>query len=284
MSRIRSIHPGFFTDEDLVGVSMAARLLFLGLGVEADDKGAFEWKPLTLKMRLFPVDNVDIAELLAELVAVNAIRPYEIDGRKYGAIRNFRRHQKPKTPNDIHPMADDFRNYVGLGGAKAEKAAVNEEQFPPKGEKPPQMEDGGEEEDGDLGEANASLVGEPRFAVVDDVGFKLDQQEDYLLDDLVDPDTEPPLTKAEIMDSWNRLAAECGLPKVEKLTPDRAKNLGARMKTYPEIKYWQQAFATIRNSPFLRGEGRNGWRADFDFLIQAKSFNRLVEGSYSHGA
>jgi hypothetical protein len=50
MSRIRSLHPGFFTDERLVTTSLEARLLFLGLGIEADDKGIFEWKPVTLKM------------------------------------------------------------------------------------------------------------------------------------------------------------------------------------------------------------------------------------------
>jgi len=52
LARIRSIHDGFFTDENLVSVSVFARLLFLGLGVQADDKGVFEWKPITLKMRM----------------------------------------------------------------------------------------------------------------------------------------------------------------------------------------------------------------------------------------
>lgn len=136
MSRIRSIHPGFFTDEDLVSVSMAARLLIIGLGIEADDKGVFEWKPLTLKMKIFPADNVNVSECLSELEAVNAIRSYEIDGRKYGAIRNFRRFQRPKTPNDVHPIPDDFRNYVGL-------ETLISEPFLPKGENGPQMEDGG---------------------------------------------------------------------------------------------------------------------------------------------
>ena len=32
MSRIRSVHPGFFKDERLVSTSMAARMLFIGLG------------------------------------------------------------------------------------------------------------------------------------------------------------------------------------------------------------------------------------------------------------
>src|SRR3546814_8192084 len=78
-------------DEELVCVSMAARLLFLGLGVEADDKGVFEWKPLTIKMKIFPADNLDVDTLLAELLHANAVRRYEVEGRQYGAIRNFRK-------------------------------------------------------------------------------------------------------------------------------------------------------------------------------------------------
>lgn len=143
MSRIRSLHPGFFTDENLVSTQLAARLLFLGLGVEADDKGVFEWKPLTLKMRIFPVDNLDVAALLDELEAHGVLRSYEIKGRKYGAIRNFRKHQRPKTPNDVHPITPEFSIYVGLTPAISETKAAEVVPFPPKGEKSFQMEDVG---------------------------------------------------------------------------------------------------------------------------------------------
>lgn len=140
MARIRSLHPGFFTDEELVTVSFSARLLVLGLGVEADDKGTFEWKPLTIKMKVFPADNVDIDVLLAELEHANAVRKYESAGRQYGAIRNFRKHQRPKTPNDIHPAGPEIRNYVGLDGSISET-------LPQSGGTPseirPQMEDVG---------------------------------------------------------------------------------------------------------------------------------------------
>lgn len=151
MSRIRSVHPGFFTDEDLVCVGMAARLLFIGLGVEADDKGIFEWKPMTIKMRLFPADHVMVEELLAELVNVGALRQYEIGGRKFGAIRNFRKFQKPKTPNDIHPATPEILAFVGLvsetNGDDEGPFPPKGETFPPNGEKSFQMEDGGEKEE-----------------------------------------------------------------------------------------------------------------------------------------
>jgi hypothetical protein len=142
MSRIRSVHPGFFKDERLVQCSAFARLLFIGLGVEADDKGIFEWKPLTLKMTVFPADNVDVPALLEELAAADAIMRFEANGRPYGAIRNFRKYQKPKTPNDIYPMPDCVAEYVSFP-PKGEMQIVDAPPLPPKAEKSLLMEDGG---------------------------------------------------------------------------------------------------------------------------------------------
>jgi hypothetical protein len=146
MSRIRSLHPGFASDEDLVTVSIPARLFFALLWTECDDQGLFEWKPTTLKMRLFPADNVDISGLLAELAAIDAVRSYEITGRQYGAVRNFRKHQRPKFPNATHPITDDIRKYVGLASAITETTDVEPPPVLPIAEIFPQMEDGEKEE------------------------------------------------------------------------------------------------------------------------------------------
>lgn len=142
MSRIRSVHPGFFKDERLVPCSAFARLLFIGLGVEADDKGIFEWKPITLKMAVFPGDNVDVAALLDELVAADAVMQFEHNDRTYGAIRNFRKYQKPKTPNDVYPMPDYVAEYVAIP-QKAETNGGDGPSFPQNVENRFQMEDGG---------------------------------------------------------------------------------------------------------------------------------------------
>ena len=114
MARIRSTHPGQWTDEDFVACSFAARLLALGLRTEADDNGVFEWKPLVIKMRLFPADAVDVPALLAELSANRQVASFEHSGKQYGAIRNFRRWQRPEKPKSWHPLPDSLRSYVGL--------------------------------------------------------------------------------------------------------------------------------------------------------------------------
>ncbi len=149
MSRIRSIHPGLWTSEAFMSVSAYARLLLIGIWTEAWDDGVFEWKPLTLKARIFPADNVDVVALLEELVGAGRIRREEIDGRQIGLVRNFREHQRPKKPNESGLLRAEWRNFVGL---KADGSEPIPHQTGTDTEISPQMEDGGgrmEEEGGE---------------------------------------------------------------------------------------------------------------------------------------
>ena len=114
MARIRSMHPGQWTDEAFVSCSPMARLLAIALRNVADDQGVFEWKPLGLKMQIFPGDSVDVVALLAELSATDQVREYEASGKRYGAIRNFRKWQRPEKPKAVHPIAESILLYVGL--------------------------------------------------------------------------------------------------------------------------------------------------------------------------
>lgn len=144
MSRIRSVHPGLWTDEAFVSLSPFARLLFMGIWNECDDKGTFPWSPLTMKMRILPADNVDAAALMDEIEAAGQIRSYTIDGKKYGAVRNFAKFQRPKKPNDVHPATAEIRAFVGISGEPgSDEGASVPNLFPTDGENPPQMEDGG---------------------------------------------------------------------------------------------------------------------------------------------
>lgn len=159
MPRIRSLHPGLFTDENYACLSFAARELLKGLWVEADDSGIFEWKPLTLKMRIFPADQVDVPDLLAELERA-WVRRFEVGGKSFGACKNFCRYQRPKKPNSIHPVPEEIKPYVGHGYKARSTEAEGDEptnvpddpptstepvpnQFPTGTEKSFQMEDGG---------------------------------------------------------------------------------------------------------------------------------------------
>lgn len=108
MARIRSIHPGFWTDEATLEMSMQAQLFIIGLWNEADDGGAFAWKPRQLKARLMPIHNVDAEAVLSELLKIGVIRQYEADGQIIGAIRKFGKWQSPKKPNRKFPMPGEI--------------------------------------------------------------------------------------------------------------------------------------------------------------------------------
>jgi hypothetical protein len=117
MARIRSVHPGLFTDEAFMGLTIDAPMacvLLIGLWGESDDQGVFDWKPLTLKARLLPAAAADVSSLLERLTSDGFIKRFEIDGRTYGAIRNFRKWQRPEKPKATHPLPDDLRQFVYL--------------------------------------------------------------------------------------------------------------------------------------------------------------------------
>lgn len=163
MARIRSIHPGLFTDEAFMTLTVECPLavpLLLGLWTEADDEGVFEWKPLTIKARILPAAACSVDDLLACLVRNQFLIEYDVGGKKYGAVRNFCKFQRPKKPNPIHPKTPTAAAWVG---ASSEPVG---NQFGTGGENPPQMEDGGwrrEKEE----EASASSAREPEKMIGD---------------------------------------------------------------------------------------------------------------------
>ncbi|MFT8367529.1 MAG: hypothetical protein ABF646_02130 [Acetobacter papayae] len=111
MARIRSVHPGLYTDEAFMTLSMTARVLIVGLWAHADDGGGFEWKPLVLKARIFPADNIDLGPVLTELEENDVIKKYDVSGKIYGAVRNFGKWQRPQKPKRFVPMPKPVREY-----------------------------------------------------------------------------------------------------------------------------------------------------------------------------
>lgn len=130
MARIRSLHPCQWTDEDFVELSMTGRILSIALRNFSDDKGIFEWKPKTIKMKVFPSDNVNIdAELDALLMQDQCIK-FILNGKPFGALKNFCKYQRPKKPNNIHPISKEVAEYVEFKGEiTSETEPINEHQI-----------------------------------------------------------------------------------------------------------------------------------------------------------
>jgi hypothetical protein len=92
-------------------------------------------------------------------------------------------------------------------------------------------------------------------------------------------DDKPTLKPEHVVEVWNATAQRLGLPLVKKLTPERRQRVMARIREN-SLEDFHAALSTIDRSPFLRGDNKSGWRADFDFFCQKGSFTKLTEGVY----
>lgn len=90
---------------------------------------------------------------------------------------------------------------------------------------------------------------------------------------------DAPLSVDEVLEGWNELAANHGLAQVRKLTDARRRKVLAQAKRF-SVPDWQAVFAKISQSPFLKGENRQGWRCDFDFILSENNFVKILEGKY----
>jgi hypothetical protein len=96
--------------------------------------------------------------------------------------------------------------------------------------------------------------------------------------------TEAKASSQRVVDRYNQVADKLKLPKVRVLDASRRQQLRLRMNTVGEAGM-MEALDALEASSFLKGEGRtNGWRPDFDFLLQPQSLRRLIEGFYGQDA
>lgn len=108
MARSRLIKPGFFENEDLCSLPYEARLLFAGLWTIADRAGRLEDRPVRIRAKLFPYDNIDIDKLLTALQSKGFVLRYTVESERYLAVLKFDTHQHPhvKEPTSTIPAPD----------------------------------------------------------------------------------------------------------------------------------------------------------------------------------
>ena len=105
MARIRTIKPEFWTSEQVVECSPTARLLFIGLWNFCDDAGNQPASAKTIKMQIFPGDDIPLSSidgLLQELVNNGLLSRYESEGRQYFHVTGWH-HQKIEKPSFKYP-------------------------------------------------------------------------------------------------------------------------------------------------------------------------------------
>lgn len=93
----------------------------------------------------------------------------------------------------------------------------------------------------------------------------------------------------EIANAWNDLAGEVGLSKVRvPLTEARKRKLKSRWAEWEKISVrngwqgiWRSIAEGIRESVFLKGDNKQGWKATLDWLIRnSDNWQKILEGQY----
>ena len=98
-----------------------------------------------------------------------------------------------------------------------------------------------------------------------------------------------------VLEKWNSIAEHRHLAKMRSLTPQRKKAFLQRLKqlgTEDPNVFFAEIDKALGESMFLLGKRITGfgenmcientdWRADFDFFLQARSFQRAIEGGYA---
>jgi hypothetical protein len=116
MSRIRNVKPEFFRHEelqDLEAKHMGKYPMFVyeALWNQCDRQGVFPWKPRTLKLDILPFLPFDMEETLKILAGAGYIKKYTVDGKDYGIIPTFKKHQsisKAEQDNiNVYPLPQD---------------------------------------------------------------------------------------------------------------------------------------------------------------------------------
>lgn len=157
-ARIRTIKPEAHTDEDLWDLEVETGFpifrAFTGLWGFADREGRFEWRPRPLKAGILPYWEGNFELVMDALASRGFIVKYEADGRLYGYIPSFTRHQAinqreakstlPEPPQRAHVHArashtgDDDGGCAGSGagempvGTPGEASLSDSEQIHPK--------------------------------------------------------------------------------------------------------------------------------------------------------
>ncbi|MBD9540127.1 hypothetical protein IB276_11750 [Ensifer sp. ENS04] len=84
-----------------------------------------------------------------------------------------------------------------------------------------------------------------------------------------------------VVEAYSRMASRAGLAGVVAVNDKRKSSIKARIAEHG-VDNVLVAISKIERSDFCCGRGPQGWKADFDFLLQPSSMIKLLEGKYDN--
>ena len=104
-----------------------------------------------------------------------------------------------------------------------------------------------------------------------------DRMQSDAIDAYNDNNNENGNENEKIMTMFNDLCDR--MPSIKFLDDNRRKVMRARINEHG-IDTIRDVFTRAANSNFLNGKGKNGWVANFDWVMDSKNFVRILEGNY----
>ncbi len=264
MARIRTIKPEFFRHEGLQDLASThgvhVMLVFSGLWGHCDKAGRFEWKPRQLKLDILPFLDFDMAETLDALWYGGFVHRYEVEGKEYGQIESFEKHQRigGKEAQEPAKYPEPIEYKQGSNREATGKHMGLQEGKGREGEK---------EGNGSLPPTEVGKTGKPVL---------------------------PPCPIDEIINVYHEALPT--LPKFQVRNETRDGYIRARWRQFfSEGDFIDSAGGLdcfrwffenkVRPSKFLTGQadGRNGKRpfiADLEWLMKPTNFAKVIEGKY----
>lgn len=84
----------------------------------------------------------------------------------------------------------------------------------------------------------------------------------------------------EILELFKKICFQLQAPY--KLTEKRKAAIKRAQKDIEEFGGWEKYFSLVASSRFLNGENKDGWKADFDWLLKPEKMVKIIEGGYQN--
>jgi hypothetical protein len=134
--RSRQVKPELWKDETLWDLSVSLGLpglvahVFAGLWPYCDREGRFEWRPRALKSDILPYWDGDFELILNALASKSYIVRYTVNGRDYGYVRTFARHQSVHKNEAPSILPDPLAHGVELPILHSRESSSNSPSVP----------------------------------------------------------------------------------------------------------------------------------------------------------
>ena len=250
MSRIRTVKPQFFINEDLYDIEeetgLPVRLAFIGLWTQADREGRFKWKVRELKAAILPHDNVDLSRVLDALATRGFVLKYTVNERHFGMIPGFAEHQFINNKEPASNLPEPIENVEELARIQRDgnACAARDEHVP-------------------IGREGKGKEGDKK---------KNTPYSEKRLDDDIDTVFEHYNAVAGTMPCWTK-ARDC--------TDKRVKAVRARIRDRFKTPEALCAYITqASETGFLSRDDHDTWNCSLDFLLKPETIRKVTEGQY----